>query len=423
MKRKSAALGLGLILICVIGVLLAPSIMKLSLISPGWEIYNQVGAIRSSDTILSQSSQFTSPRELMGSYWKVDVDDPAWGVATLMVSLTEIRHVDLSGRDLPAEQYVETRTVVRGNDTFYLDYHIYLYTVTIRTIADAINDGGSPPWSAPTFDHETSWPYQFRTSLGTGGTIDNPPHVGTKFLGGTYVKFVISPWRGASYRNPPDGYVLNNCWSGVMNTYVNYKTEGQVDNAWGDRPTPDGSAPTNVKGGLNRGDQVPMFEDDGTFGTSAPTVGWDSSLTPDPRIKSTVVQYFPVEINAGAMLSSNPYGQVSSVYPCDVAVQYEVRIDVLQQHEFTLQTAYKPPEPTWPSDYFSWAQDFWTSFLQGIDPFKIFGPLEPFVWFLFTLFVIGVIIFIVLAIFAPWALPRIFGGVRESAKALRGKNG
>jgi len=429
MKRKSVV-ALGLALICIVGLLLAPSLLKLSLISPGWEIYDQIGALRYNDQVYSEASQFTTPRELMGVYWKVDLDDPNYGVPTLMVEVGDIHHVDFMGRDISNDEYAQTRTVTRGNNTYYLDYHIYLYTVTIRTIADVRQTGGSPPWSAPSFDHETSWPYEFEGTFGNGGTENNPPHVGKVFDGGVYTKFVISPWRGGTYRDAPNSsYVLDNCWAGVMNTYVLDKTEGQVQNQFppsgdnpGGMPTPEGNAQITSRGGIDKGNQVPMLEDDGTFNTPAPVTNWDSGVTPDTRIESTVVHFLPVALGAGAKLHDNMYFQVDAIYPCDGYIQYSLRVDVLQTHEFTLETAYNPPTPVIPTDYFSWAQDFWTSFLRGIDPFKIFGPLEPFIWFLFTLFVIGVIIFIVLAIFAPWTLPRIFGGVHSSAKALRGKS-
>lgn len=425
MKRKSVV-ALGLALICIVGLLLAPSLLKLSLISPGWEIYDQIGALRYNDQVHSEASQFTTPRELMGVYWKVDVDDPNYGVPTLMVEVGDIHHIDFMGRDIPNDQYAQTRTVTRGNSTYYLDYHIYLYTITIRTIADSRQASGGG-YVDPTFDHETSWPYQFQDILG-GGTYDDPPHIGKVFDGGVYTKFVIDPWRGGTYHDAPNSsYVLDKCWAGVMNTYVLNKVQGRVENQFppsgdnpGGEPTPEGNAPVTIRGGIDEGNQVPMLEDDGTFNTLAPIINWDASVTPDTRIESTVVHYLPVALGAGAKVHGNVGFQVDAIYPCDVYIQYSLRVDVLQTHEFTLETAYKPPTPVVPTDYFSWAQDFWTSFLQGIDPFKIFGPLEPFVWFLFTLFVVGMIIFIVLAVFAPWTLPRIFGGVRKSANALKG---
>jgi hypothetical protein len=67
MKQKSVV-ALGLMLICIIGVLLAPSLLKLSLISPGWEIYDQIGALGYQSQVLSSASQFTNPRDLMGVY-------------------------------------------------------------------------------------------------------------------------------------------------------------------------------------------------------------------------------------------------------------------------------------------------------------------------------------------------------------------
>jgi Sec-independent protein translocase protein TatA len=44
---------------------------------------------------------------------------------------------------------------------------------------------------------------------------------------------------------------------------------------------------------------------------------------------------------------------------------------------------------------------------------------EPLVWFLFTMGVILLIVFVLLAVFAPWVLPRIFKGVTSAGKAVR----
>jgi hypothetical protein len=302
----------------------------------------------------------------------------------------------------------------------YFDHHIYSYTLTLRTVADVASNGSYG--LTPVFTHETLWPWEGYASPVGGLNLHN--FIGTKFEGGVYVKFVINPWTGVSTHVPPNSsYVLDHCWAGVMNTYVLTLTQDRVDNAYpapgGDKQPPDESAKVYVAGGIPPGNQVNMFEDDGTYGIPAPAVAWDPNMSPDVRIESTVVQFLPIQMGAGAHVTFDPYLRVDGVYPCDVAVQYTVRVDVLQSHGFVLQTAIHPPEPTWPEDYFGWAESFWTSVLAGIDPFKIFGPLEPFVWFLFTIGVIMLIVFVLLAVFAPWVLPRIFKGVTSAGKAVR----
>lgn len=383
-------------------------------VSPGWEIYDQIGAIRSNDEIYSQSWQFTSPCELMGVYWKVDVDDPYYGVPTIMVQLGDIHHIDFTGREIPSDQVAASMTVTRGNSTYYLDYHIYKYTVTIRTIADRKLDhvvGSVNMWY-----HETMWPW---VGWGPFGGYAGP-QIGQHFVGGAYTKFVICPWKGYSYREPPDDppddtYVLENCWAGVMNTYVLEKQQGQVENQWGQMPSPT-SAQLFIGGGLDEGNQVPMFEDDGTFGTPAPVVNWDPSLAPDVRIESTVVHYLPIEMGVGASCQHAWDGDVENISPLDVAVMYTLRVDVLQTHQFTLASAIKPPEPSWPTDYFSWAETFWT-WLWGFNPFAIFGPYAAFVAFLCLLGIIAVIIVVLLAIFAPSVLAKLFSGLGKSKRA------
>jgi len=393
-------------------------------ISPGWEIYNQVAAMRHKSMNYVTESQFTTPRDLMGSFWKVDIDAQYWGVPTMMCELGDIHHTDFTGKDMPWDQPAASRTVVRGNTTYYLDYHIYTYVVTIRTVAD-IYRMPSDPWNHhyPWWEHETSWPYQGEDYL-TGLQVADG-HIGQMFSGGFYAKFVISPWRGISYHDPPVSeetdtyYKLENAWAGVMNSYIMTRQMGQVENTWGTLD-PDGQAPLTFRAGLDIGNQVPMFADDGSFGTPAPTVNWDPSVTPDTRIESTVVHYLPAELFPGAKLSRDWLGEVNAMYPCDVAVMYQLRVDVLQTHEFTLQTGEQVPEPTWPKDYFSWAESFWVALLNGLNPFKIFGAFSPFVWFLFTLLVVGIIILVLLAVFAPWVLRRMgrtYSQVRTEMKS------
>jgi hypothetical protein len=420
---KFAAVGIGVLLLVVVLMMIGiiPSLLpKLGLVVPGWEIYNQVGAIANADVVYSQASQFTSPKELMGVYWKVDIDDPNYGVPTIYVALSDITHVDFTGKPIPNDQPAGTVTKTIGNSTYYLDYHIYMYTVTIRTIADKLYYAKSTPLGTiPAWYHETSWPNEWAVWPTGGG---DGSHIGIEFRGGAYVKFVISPWTGTTSRSPPNSsYVLDNCWAGVMNTYVFTRELGKVANQWGATPTPDTEAPLYIGGGIDPGNQVPMFEDDGTFGTPAPTINWDPTINPDPRIKSTVVQYLPIQMFPGCYLSKDALGGVLDISPCDVAVTYTLRVDVLQQNKFTLKTAISPPAASWPSDYFSWAQSFWTSLLAGLDPFKIFGSLEPFIWFLFTIGVVLLIVFVLLAVFAPWVLPRIFGGIKSARDALKSK--
>jgi len=412
-QRKTRPEIVALILVFFIVVLLAvarQSSPYFNWVSPGWEIYDQVGAIRSNDQIYSQTNQFTSPRELMGTYWKVDVDDPYYAVPTIMVELGDIHHVDFAGREMPSDQPAATMTVTRGNNTFYLDYHIYTYTVTIRTIADKKFDH---VWvTANIWYHETMWPYEgFELGQGYTGI-----HIGQHFTGGAYTKFVINPWKGVSYHDAPNSsYVLDQCWAGVMNTYILDKQQGQVANQWGEMPPPS-SANFFIGAGLDEGNQVPMFEDDGTFGNPAPTVYWGPNVTPDTRIESTVVHYLPIEMGAGASVQHDWDGDVVDISPLDVAVMYTLRVDVLQTHEFTLQTAIKPPEPTWPTDYFSWAVSFWQALLGGLNPFAVFGPFGPLVAFICLLGVVVVIIVVLLAIFAPTVLARLTGGL-GTAKA------
>lgn len=380
-----------------------------SLVSPGWEIYDQIGAIECNDQIYSQAAQFTSPRELKGVYWKVDVDDPDCSVPTLMIEIGDIHHVDFTGRDTPNDQPASTLTFTRGNYSYYLDYHIYLYTVTVRTVADKIMYQSGNVLVPPSFKHETSFPYEWWNGIwGGGGTT----YVGKKFQGGVYTKFVISPWKGGTYRNPPNAsYILDKCWAGVMNTYILSRKMGQIENNWGTMPEPDRQAQMWVKASLDVGNQVPMFVDDGSFGTPAPTVNWDPTVTPDTRISSTVVQYMPMEMLAGAKLNLDAFGLMQDMYPCDVYIQYSYRIDVLQVHDFVLKTAVNPPWPQTPQDYVTWSMGWWEGFFAGIGNWFA-NPLNS-LWFIFIAIIMAVL---VLAVFAPSVLLVIIGSFKTRHK-------
>jgi hypothetical protein len=437
-SRKTLVAVCLVILVAFVGVLFGVGFrLQLgSIYHSGWEIDDRITAVGYENPntlthmILTQHNQFTSPNFISDALWKVDIDAPTWGLSTLQVMIGDIHHVDFTGRDIPNDQAAEELTVTRGNNTFYLDYHMYLYTVTIRTVADAYMRGMSGILNnQPTFEHETSWPYQSSNFL-FSGTIDTPPRIGKEFDGGVYVKFVIQPWNGYSYHDAPSGYVLNDAWAGVMNSYImpGGFVAGQVpnqfspsDNNPGGTPKPEANAPWTQVGGLAGGDKTPMFLDDGTFGVDAPRVDWDAGVTPDTRIQSTVVNYFPVHLEAGCKTHSGPTGFVDEIYPCDVYVMYTVRVDVLQTHQFTLQTAYKPPTPEIPSDAFYWAESWWTTVLHGLDPFAWLGPLEPLAWWLLSGGIVILVIVVLVAIFAPWVLPRLAGTARSTYKAAKGK--
>lgn len=392
-----------LVLFCVL--IFAGPLSRLSLVSPGWEIYNQVGGLRHLSQVYSTAGDFTYPKDLMGSYWKVDIDEINYGVPTMMCELGGIRHTDFAGQDIPWDSPADTREVVIGDNIYYLDRHIYTYSVTIRTIADK-NPYGGGPLVPPSWEHETSWPHTYWDPI----YKPDDGYTGDTFEGGFYSKFVIMPWRGASYHEPPDAdpgyhYELDGAWAGVMNSYVLQRWEGQIENKEGETPDPDPNAGIRIAGGLSVGRQIPMFEDDGTFGTPAPTVEWDPTLTPDVRIESTVVQFLPIEMDPGAKLSFNIIGQIDGLWTCDVFVTYLIRVDVLQSHEFSLQVG-DPPDEEDPTDYFSWALGFWDTLLGDLNPFRMFGGWGSFVAFIFLMLVIGIIVLVVLAVFAPWVLTR-----------------
>lgn len=445
-KSRLATIVVFLALLVVVGYSVASISVRnpmLGWVAPGWEIYDAIGGVGYQGKVLSTVNSFvpytdTSP-DIGGTFWSFDLSPEHaannghsnldYGIPTITISLGDIHHVDFTGNDIPDNQAAATlNPITIGNQTYYLDEHIYIYTVTVRTYADVshIYDRSIGLRSIPDFAHETSYPYEALGPPISGGP-QGTTWVGKPFVGDIYTKLVISPWEGGvSLREPPNSsYTLTGAWAGIMNAYIlpGSLQEGMVQNEYPTgNPTPDPSAEPVVKCGLSSGDQVDMFADDGTFANTVAPIQWDTSLTPTTRVPSTVDLKFPIlNMEAGAHLYLNEFGVMDSITPLDVAVQYTLRVDVLMTHQFTLQTAINPPTPSWPKDYFGWSESFWQSVLGSIDPFSMFGPFEPFVWFLFTLFIIGLVVLVLVAVFAPWAIPRLTGSLRSGYDALKGK--
>ena len=348
-KNRTVLIVLTLALI----VAVAGSSFSLSILNPGWEIYDQIAALKFGTGVKTGANDFPHPYTVSGPMWKVDDDPEYWGVPTIMVQTSEIRHVDFSGHVIPDSTPATTpRTVTRGNHTYVLDYHVYMFDVSLRTIADYRQVGASP-FGPPIYDHETSW-----------GTVCSDPfgdstHRGAQFDGGAYVKFVINPWRGTATVDAPENYTIADAWSGVMNAEVFQKDGGQVENQWGQKLNPVEEAPMFSRAGLDNGAQVPMFKDDGTYGTPSPRVDWGAS-SPDSRIDSTAILYLPAQLEAGAYFTRHWLtGECIGITPCDVYAKYTVRVDVLTTHDFVLQTASNPGDLTPPKDFFSYVLGWW----------------------------------------------------------------
>ena len=341
-------------------------VIPLGIVTPGWELYNQIGALKVDNTIKTKTTDFTTPNDITGPYWKVDPDDPNAGIPTIMIQTSDIRHVDFTGSVTPDNQPAAEKKATINGHTYLFDYHVYMFDVTVRTVADRTvtktgvgNGDRYPVWS-----HETYWPFTGDAGASyfpahTSFTTSDPTKEGKQFSGGVFEKFIISPWTGVAPYNGIQNATLVNAWAGVMNTYIFTKEQGQVANQWGDISTPSGDAPLFVKGGLDNGAQVPMLKDDGTYGVAAPTVNWDYTNAPRSDIASTVVLYLPVQESAGAYLTRDWIGGVTALTPCDVYVKYTLRIDVLTTHDYVLQGGNVVPTLAPPTDFYSWVKGFW----------------------------------------------------------------
>lgn len=356
-RNRNVALILAIIgVLCVLGLLYQQGIIPrlATMVTSGWEIYDQIVGARANDIVYARGNQFTTPNFISGALWLFDIDDPSSGVPTMQIQIGDIHHVDFSGKDIPNNQAAESLPpITRGNKTYYLDDHIYLFTVTIRSLAD-VQQVGMHNGLVPVFSHETDWPYTAQSWVDAGVVAPGKP--GSEFFGGAYVAFVIDPWRGPTSDNyqGPANTTLTGAWAGVMNAYVlDSPQQGQISNQYG-TVTPDDNAKLVVTGGLASGNQVPMFLDDNSFATPAPLTNFDEQASPDLRIPSAVALYLPINIYPGCKThASGGLWVVDALYPADGYIMYNVRLDVLQTHEFTLQTAVNPPNPQPPSDYYT----------------------------------------------------------------------
>ena len=323
----------------------------------GWEIYTQISAMNFYPYGLKSTVQeFSYPNTLSAQMWKVDPDTPHGGVPNVMVQTSTIRHVDGFGRVIPLSEAAYNRDpIIRGDGTYYLNDHIYMFDVTIRTEADRVIVGQtSLSGGSPVFAHETSWAYFSDEGLGFVNKQfgQHTGEVGTSFEGGVYVNFAISPWTGISAVDVPDGQVVIDAWAGIMSVEIFQKNSGSVANVDGEIPNASQDALQYAKAGLDNGASVPMYADDGTYGvTEYEAIAWNPTLNPSSRIRSSVVLYLPVDLTAGAQIDRNWYGAVTNIKPCDVYVSYTVMVEVLTSHKLILQTAINPPTLAPPVDY------------------------------------------------------------------------
>lgn len=384
MRRKSLlnnkTLVVGVIVILFASIFI--SSMNMSIVNPGWEIYNQIAGINYGGGPKVGPNDFPYPVTIGSSNWIVDEDEPNWGSPTIMIQSSTIRHVDMTGNVIPASQPATLpieKTI--NNKKYVVDQHIYMFDITVRTLADVAHYTES--LTIDHFEHETSWSKTTDAIIYTDHQYDG--HVGKPFNGGVYTKFVINPWSGLPTRETPEGYQLNGAWAGVMGATIFTKEQGQVENKWGEKPNPSMEAPIYVRGGLDHGAQVNMYEDAGGFGTPAPVIPWDPNQILDARIQSAVVLYLPVELQAGAYLTKNFAGVTDQLTPCDAYIKYTVRVDVLQAHEYILVTNPIPPTLDPPTDFLSWAKGFWDA---------LFDPTSPTFWILIVILILAILIVI-----------------------------
>jgi hypothetical protein len=149
-------------------------------------------------------------------------------------------------------------------------------------------------------------------------------------------------------------------------------------------------------------------------GTLYPNPNPDSEFSNHAYFKFTFTRFKPFEEDIGP-------AHVATWFP---SVYYKLRVYYLELGNFTyVQEEFPPWDPRGWSKTLTPFAEFWNSIGGAIgwfNPFNIFGDYAGLVAFIFTLMVAGFVILILLAIFAPWTIPRIFEGLRSAAKGTRG---
>lgn len=342
----------------------------------GWEVHSDIKALYTKGTYMTSQTDFTSPNYLGVHYWNVDPDYPDYGMSTLTITQGDVQHSDALGRWTSDTAYVDTRAVTRGNYTYYLDYHIFMFDVTIRTVADAKDIG----WDI----FGTHWAHE--TSYGDGWGKNGIP-----FKGGVLVQFQIDIWN--PYRTAPTSeYTLKDVWAGIMQTYIYDVESGAVSGA----VTSD--TEQYARPNLAKGSTPDMYTT--IAGLKATTVSWGVA-SPDMRIPSSVYVYLPVELQAGAHIVKDVLTRPVNLQPSDVYVKYKLRVDVLTVHGFYLQTGYKPPAQEAPAEYMKQLTSFWDGVfasLGSLNPFGVFGPAAGLVATAVLLIFIVVVIYVVVKV-------------------------
>jgi len=316
--------------------------------SSGWEVQNSIQALtltdrpgltwasdcnvyRNEDGALVGRQGLIGPQQVNPptacatgtSSWQIDVDDRWTGKPSLQMESTPVRHTNFQGIQTDNNMAVESRTVTRLRDTYYMDYHVFMFDFRVKTVADARSvecHANLLFQQACTIDHETS--------ANLGSTSTRATVGGEPFDGSSFVAFSIKPWQGA--RIAPENTIRFGQWAGIMQAIV-FEAEAGICS-----PTsglfascPQGNLEVNSPGYaigvLARNAAANMFT---LQGQGAPSFQFGTASL-DDSIPQIVLVELPYKLLAGADWTASLGGGYSSLVPIDYNVHYIVRMDVL----------------------------------------------------------------------------------------------
>jgi len=331
------------ILLLAVGIL-APFLN--AIYGGGWEVNASISAVYVDGRwIKSGTTGLAEPPLYGAAQWHIDpdkyatkiydpypydvfpgtkVDTSVYGMPDIIISRSDPKHTDFSGKEIPPDKPVDTVTV-KVNDSYELvyDYHIYTFTVTIKTDAD-----GKVIWSGVF----SGYAGEFKTAWGFKA-----------FDGTIYVTFSVNPWKireGAT-----------NGWTGIMGAYVIDLDTGLVTGT----ATPTTGAQATP--GYSKGSAINMYTDVG--GDELKQISWNNAKSVDDKIPSTVALAFPVHLEPGAHLVTDTATRVTSFDPANVFVKYTVRVDILTVSGFTLASGSHLPTEENPQESIFQGLSFW----------------------------------------------------------------
>lgn len=319
---------------------------------------------------MDKKGEYLYNKTIMGVTQTIPISYSEIGYPDVVITQSEVSHVNERMEEVPLDHVVDT-IEVPVNDTYkrVYDYHIFRFSVTIRTEADAtIRDG--------LIITETS--YGSSSSGLVRVHIDEIPY--RPFDGVVYVKFELAPW---SARTSEGDWQVDDIWVGVMSSMVWEIESGLVRGT----PYPE-DAPAQATPELNRYSSINMYYSIG--GMRVPERPFSPSAL-DKDIPSVVFLALPVYLDPGLDIQFDAWGMPKSVHASDVYVQYTIRVDVVTVTGLYLNVGKNVPTEEPPQTNVTGVEDYWDPFWAALAAGLANTAGNPWFW-IGVVFVVGVII-------------------------------